>query len=449
MWVSAGLGVIGLASSLFGSSSRNSATRARNKERQEQYERQEDWNAAQYAYGEIQSDVSHAWDMAKHEALKFQEAENKLYYEFAQDQQLDYAIKNLELNTDALYDQYVTGENLRARQESLDLGLTTSRNILATSQNRLATSRNTTQLKEQGLKANDLESQAQLNKIQSQTQIKDYLISARENANSQNQLMLQQQQETQAMLASIATDIMVEKFEQDITRIAQQVEEGQVRSRATVRTGGTSTARQLAMNSAKALGRTYGQLKINQDKRNQQVIAQNLQNKGTAMQMYSASLKTSRLHLRGDEVAEVADIRQQQLKNQFEGVQLASAQTNAEQQFVNAQQDLVNAEQQYAFDVFEDLTIPGFELAQKQGQREKSALELNTMAAMTEASMPYRDAIMFEPQRALPGLRPYGAGPTIERTESVGATIGGAVLGAAQGFLSGSYKNAGGGLSFL
>jgi hypothetical protein len=421
MWLSLGMAAVGAVGSLLGSSSRNSATRARNKARREQYERQQEWNAAQYAYGEIQADTQYAWDLAKHEALKFQEAENKLYYEFAQDQQLDYAIKNLELNSDALYDQYVTAENLRAKQETLNLGLTTSRNVTA--------------LQEQGLRANDLASQAQLNKLQSQTQIKDYLIGVKQQANAQNLLMNRQNQEVQALLGSIASDVMVEKFEQDITRIAQQVEEGQAKARSTVRTGGTSTARQLAMNSAKALGRTYGELKINQQQRNQKVVAQNLQNKGTAMQMYNAALQSSRLALRGEEVSKTADIRQQQLGNQFAGVKLASDQTNNEQQYTLAS--------------FRDLTIPGFELAQKQGQREQKALELNTMAAMTEASMPYRDAIMFEPRRALPGLRPYGAGPTMESTQSTAATIGGAVTAAAQGFLSGGFKNAKGGLSFL
>ena len=421
MWLSLGLAAVGAVGSLLGSSSRNSATRARNRAARERYERQEAWNQAQYAYGEIQADTQYAWDLTKHEALKYQEAENKLYYEFAQEQQLDYAIKNLELNNQALYDQYVTAEDLRAKQATLDLGLTTSRNV--------------NQLQEQGLRANDLAMQAQLNKLQSQTQIKDYLIGVKQQANAQDQLMQQQKQEVQALLASIATDVMVEKFEQDVTRIAQQVEEGQAKARSTVRTGGTSTARQLAMNSAKALGRTYGQMKIAQDQRNQKVIAQNLQNKGTAMQMYNAALQTSRLALRAEETSKTADIRQEQLGNQFEGVKLASQQTNTEQQ--------------YALSVFRDLTIPGFELAQKQGQREQKALELNTMATMTEASMPYRDAIMFEPRRALPGLRPYGAGPTMESTQSTAATIGGAVTAAAQGFLSGGYKKAGGGLGFL
>ena len=420
-WLSLGLAAVGIGTSIFNSRSRNASTRASNKERKRQFERQEDWNKAQYNYSEIQADVAYAWDMAKHEALKYTEAENKLYYEFAQDQQLDYAIKNLELNSGALMDQYVTAENLRAKQEMLNLGLTTDRNI--------------TQLQEQGLRAQDLEAQAQLNKIQSQTQIKDFLISVKENANAQDRLMQRQKQETQALLGSIATDIMVEKFERDVTRVAQQVEEGQVKARATVRTGGTSTARQLAMNSAKALGRTYGQLKINQDKRNQQVIAQNLQNKGTAMQMYGVALQTSRAALRGEEVAKTGDIRQRQLRTQMAGVKLASQQTAAEQQFTT--------------DVYENLTVPGFELAQKQGQREQSALELNTMATMTEASMPYRDPIIFEPQRALPGLRPFSEGPTIQREQSLGSTIGGAVLAGAQGFLSGGFKKAGGGIGFL
>ena len=420
-WLTFGLAVTGGASSLFGSLSRNKGVDARNQARRDQYNSQQEWNAAQYAYGEIQSEVAYGWDMAKHTALQFTEKQKKLDFEFLQGNQIDTTIKNLDLNVQALRDQYMVAEDLRAQQTMLDMGLTTDTNA-----NKLAQTQ---------VRANDLSSQAQLNMIQSQTEIANYLLDVQSNANAQSQLMLQQDQEIGQILDSIATDVMVEKFEQDLTMVASMVEEGQTSTRANVRLGGTSTSRQLAMNTAKALGRTYGEMKINQQERNNRVAQQNLRNKGNAMQMFDVALNTARVKNAGQLAVESGQIRNDQLQNALSGVQL-----DAEQ---------IDTDQTFSENVYNDLTVPGFELANKQGQRELEALNLSAYNDLVTVGMPYRDPILFEPQKALPGLRPYGVGPTMEAKESLGASIGGAVIGAAQGAMKGAYKNSSGGLDFL
>ena len=419
-WFTLGMAAVGGISSLFGSSSRNRATDARNKERKQQYQNQEEWNLAQYSYGEKQSDVAYAWDMAKFTALQYTEKQKKLDYEFLQGNQIDTTIKNLDLNIQALGDQYIVAEDLRAQQTMLDMGLTTNTNV-----NKLAQTE---------IRANDLASQAQLNMIQSQTEIANYLLDVQSNANAQNQIMQQQDQEINDLLSSIATDVMVEKFEQDLTMVASMVEEGQISARSNARLGGTSSSRQLAMNTAKALGRTYGQMKINQQERNNRVAQQNLANKGNAMRMYDVALNTARVKNAAQLSVDTGRIRNDQLQNAFSGVRL-----DAEQ---------INTEQTYAEDVYTDLTVPGFELANNQGKRELEALNLNAFNDLVTVGMPYRDPILFEPQRALPGLRPYSVGPTMEAKESLGATLGGAVIGAAQGAMKGAYKTDGK-LSFL
>ena len=420
-WFSVGMAAVGGISSIFGSSSSNRAADARNKARRDQDRRQKDANTALYRYGEIQADVAYGWDMAKHTALQFTEKQKKLDYEFLQGNQIDTTVKNLELNVQSLRDQYITAEDLRAQQTMLDMGLTTDRNM--------------NQLGQQEVRANDLASQAQLNRIQSQTEIANYLLDVQTNANAQSQLMLQQDQEIGQLLDSIATDVMVERFEQDLTMVASMVEEGQTSARANVRLGGSSTSRQLAMNTAKALGRTYGEMKVNQQDRNNRVAQQNMANKGNALRMYEAALNTAKIRNAGQLASETADIRQSQLANSFSGVRL------------DAQQ--INTEQTYSENVYKDLTVPGFELANKQGKRELEALNLSAYNDLVTVGMPYRDPIIFEPQRALPGLQPYGAGPTMESKQSMGSTIGSTVIGAANGFMKGAYTTNGGGLGFL
>lgn len=376
---------------------------------------------ASFNKAELESDVRFAWDEAKHQALLYKEAEKKLDYEFLQSQAIDTTLAQLDLNSQALVDQYSTSEDLRARQSQLELGLTTSRN--------------TTELASLGLQGKELALQADLNKLQSTQQIKDYILGVEQNAIAQDQIMQRQDQDISALLGSIATDQMVAKFEQDLRMVTAYVEEGTTKARATVRTGGTSTAKQLAMNTAKALGRSYGEMKIRQQEQNNLVVQNNMAMEGNAMQMFNIALQTTRLRNQGELTAKEADIRQAQLGSQFQGVRNAANQ--------------VNAEQTYSENVFRDLTIPGFQLAQKQGQRELKALELGAMNDLITQGMPYRDPIIFEPRRALPGILPYGAGPTLEAKESTGSMIAGAVLAGAQGFMSGGYKKAGGGLGFL
>jgi hypothetical protein len=151
--------------------------------------------------------------------------------------------------------------------------------------------------------------------------------------------------------------------------------------------------------------------------------------------MYDVALNTARVKNAAQLSVDTGRIRNDQLQNAFSGVRL-----DAEQ---------INTEQTYAEDVYTDLTVPGFELANNQGKRELEALNLNAFNDLVTVGMPYRDPILFEPQRALPGLRPYSVGPTMEAKESLGATLGGAVIGAAQGAMKGAYKNSSGGLSFL
>ena len=419
-WLTVGMTALSVGSSIFGSIGKNRGVDARNRERKKQNQLDLDNANLAYNYTEIQSDVQYAWDLAKNSALRYTEAQKKLDFEFLQSNQINTAIANLKLNTQALSDTYITGEKLRADQESMNLGLATSRNIQ--------------QVGQQDVRAEEISQQSQLNKIQSQTEIANYMLNIERNANAQDQIMMQQDQQINELLGSIASDVMLEKFEQDLTMVASMVDEGQISARSNVRLGGTSTSKQLAMNQAKALGRSYGEMKVRQQQRNNRIQQQNLVNEQNGLRMFESALSSASLANSAEAVSKTADARQAQLGNQYKGVQLDRAQTIAEQE--------------YTENVFERLTVPGFDLANRQGKREIEALTLSTQNELDTVGVPYRDPIIFDPQRALPGLRPTNRAPTLETKESLGASISNAVIAGANGALSAATTKGNGQLLF-
>ena len=103
----------------------------------------------------------------------------------------------------------------------------------------------------------------------------------------------------------------------------------------------------------------------------------------------------------------------------------------------------------YNLDVFKELTIPGFELANRQGQRELESLYIQTQSTIDQASQPFRESIYFDPLEPIKGLKPTYEAPTKVYEPSgldVGLNALGAGIGGAMNF---SYQKPGGGLGFF
>jgi hypothetical protein len=101
-----------------------------------------------------------------------------------------------------------------------------------------------------------------------------------------------------------------------------------------------------------------------------------------------------------------------------------------------------------ALDVFRELTIPSFDLAKRQGGRELESLYIETEGRIDEASMPFRESIIFDPLEPIAGLKPEYYAPT-KVYEPTGLDIAlGTVQGGVQGAMQFSYQKEGGGLGF-
>jgi hypothetical protein len=74
------------------------------------------------------------------------------------------------------------------------------------------------------------------------------------------------------------------------------------------------------------------------------------------------------------------------------------------------------------------LTIPSFQLAEKQYGRELKSLQLQTRQAFDEATTKYREQTFFDPLKPVAGLRPMYIAPTAIAGPSAGSVIGNAIL---------------------
>lgn len=102
----------------------------------------------------------------------------------------------------------------------------------------------------------------------------------------------------------------------------------------------------------------------------------------------------------------------------------------------------------FLLDNFNQLTVPGFELARRQGEREYTALINNTYNEVEAAATPYRKAIIFDPLEPIAGLQPKKGLYTKVEGPSMGQMIGRAFVSGAQGAMSQSYTDASGNLAF-
>ena len=97
---------------------------------------------------------------------------------------------------------------------------------------------------------------------------------------------------------------------------------------------------------------------------------------------------------------------------------------------------------------YNELTLPSFDLAARQGEREYQALLQNTMNTIDGASTPYQEAIIFDPLEPIAGLKPEKAMVTKVAKPSWGSILTNSFIQGAQGALGMSYTNKSGNLAF-
>ena len=370
---------VGVGTAIFGGQQQKSAAQQANKEAKDkarkQYQRaKEEW--------EIDYETRRTnwiWETAKLEAQKFSERQAKQDYEDQQSKLINSAKANMAVNQAAILDRYGTEEALRAKQVSLDLGYN----------NATLAGESFEQLRQY------------MNRIQTRAMDGKALVQRTEN-------------EGQQLVMDATLGYQRDALERDIQTVASIVGASSARASASQRQGGSSTSKRLALNSIQELGRTFGQIKMNDQARQGRI------------QLLNASMQ-------GERATELGKY---------------AIQTQGDLGAMQYGYDKYNRDVNYNLDVFQELTIPGFELANRQGNRELESLYIQTQATIDQASQPFRESIYFDPLEPIKGLKPTFEAPT-KVYEPSGLDVGLNALGAGiNGAMEFSYQKPGGGLGF-
>lgn len=375
-----GLGLLGIGTSFIQGNSQKNAARAQNDLAEEQAEARFERAEKEWAIDYETRKTNYVWDVAKLEAQKFVERQSKSDYEQRQGQLIESAMRNLEVNNQALNDRFITEEALRGKQVNLDL---------AYKQAEIAT--------------------------QTNEQLRLYMNDIKDRGMQATALVQKTENEAEQLQVEAVLAFQQETLERDIQNVAAVVGAATTRAVASQRQGGSSSSQRLALNDIQKLGRTYGLL----------------ENRNRSRQARIGLLNGA---MQGERATEL-------------GRYALASQNNAER--MKYASGKANRESAYNLDVFKDLTMPSFDLAKRQGEREIESLYIQTEARIDEASQPFRESIWFDPLEPIAGLRPEYMAPT-KVYEPSGLDIGLNALGAGiNGAMSASYQKPGGGLGFF
>ena len=372
--------VLGAAASWSSGNSAKNAASAQNKAAKEQAEARFERANKEWAI-DYQSKVANwMWDVAETEAARFIDRQKKSDYNWRQGKIIDAAIRNLNVNEQAVFDKFGAEENLRAKQEGINLDYKMS-NLSA----------------ETGEALRQYMTDIQAKGLESQVLV--------QNKNT----------EGQALQIDVTNGFAEEAIKRDIDTVAAVVASSLDRAKRVTRTGGSSTGNRQSLNALQELGRSYGEL------------AQRNRSRKTRVGVFNSSMQGETATRMGSYALSMMDNVQ---RMKFSSGKYSRDGNNA-------------------LNTFKELTIPSFALANRQGGRELESLYIGTEARINEASMPFRDSIIFDPIAPIAGLAPEYYAPT-KVYEPSGLDIAlGTIQGGVQGALSMSYKKEGGGLGFL
>ena len=372
--------VIGAVTSFASGSQQSSAASDQNKAAEKQAEQQFERANKEWAIDYESRVANWMWDVAETEAARFIDRQKKSDYEWRQGKIIESALRNLEVNEQAVFDKFSTEENLRAKQENITLDYRMSSLAGETGE-----------------------------------ALRQYMMDIHQKGLESKALVQSKNTEGQALQIDVLNGYAEEAIKRDIDTVAAVVGSSVDRARSVTRSGGSNSGNRQSLNALQALGRSYGELSQRNRSRQARVDVFNSSMQGeVATQLGSYALSMM------DNV--------QRMK--FSSSKYARDGNNA-------------------LDTFRDLTIPSFELASRQGGRELESLYIGTEARINEASMPFREAIIFDPVAPIAGLKPDYYAPT-KVYEPTGVDIAlGAIQSGVQGAMSMSYQKEGGGLGFF
>ena len=405
-------------------SAANAANSQREKIAEQQYKRAK----KEYEIDWANTQVAHAWELAKTEAFRFQERQKKATYEQRMGWLVDGAMKNLRINSKALYDKYVTQETLRARQEIIGLDDTLSE----------LTGDQKADLEEVLNQSGQLAGEALQAGLDTSERVAGYMRSVQQRALEAAALADDVNNKSAALQEEIVLDAATDAIKRDIEMVTAIEESSGRLASMSARQGNSSTAVRAAKNQLQAMGRSYGLLNVNQQQRTRRLAAFNGQFGQRAQEM---------AQLGNQMQAAVDQIKYTNKKYQAAAPQMALKQLALQNRAASIGTDFAR-ESNTTLDRFTDLKIPGFQQARRQGKRELKALIQSTQKQLNEAAVPYLDAVIIDPLKPIKGLKPEYYAPTKQHVPSWGGIVAGSVMQGVNAAMNMSYTDGDGNLQF-
>lgn len=351
--------VLGIGQSIFGSASQKAAADAQNAE-QERIAKAQFKRAQQEYQIQKKRDITQwYWDRARIEQLRFNEKQTALDQATYGAKLISSATENLAINSQALYDEFVTEERLRATQVGLDYQYTTSK-----------------------LAADSTEA------------VRQYMQNINQTALQSNATVAKLTTDTQELLASLALEEQRDYLGWQLNVLSAAAKDSEVKAVASARQGGSNTSRKLAVQAAQQLGRTWAELDQRATSRDVKLGLLNSTMKNDVSRQLSQYALT--------------------MQDETEKIKYTNARYISDYGLAKSQ--------------MQNLTIPSFQLAEKQYGRELRSLQLQTRQAFDEATTKYREQTFFDPLKPVAGLRPQYIAPTAIAGPSAGSIIGNAIL---------------------
>ena len=239
-WLTAIGAVAGIAQGVIGGMASRDAAAAENKARKKQYQAELQREQAIYQQQVDQAELQYLWDNARVQQLRADEATNAMEQTRYGARMLDQAIKNMELNSSALADQFVTEEGLRGQEIVMNAQYDQEKRYM--------------------------ETQRELSNILASVNIRAAKLQGEvdEKLNASAELV-----------ASLALDEKKDHLKFQLEKIAAIQSGAKMKTYMYARQGGGRSARRLALEGLYELGAKYAEMHLDATDRDQKILLAN------------------------------------------------------------------------------------------------------------------------------------------------------------------------------
>jgi hypothetical protein len=251
----------GLGQGIFSGISSNAAAAAKNKAATQQWDMQRMQNEAAYQLNNLQNEAQWAWDSAQVAQLRMVETQNAVDQANYGSQLIENAIRNMDINSAALFDRFVTEESLRGTQVRMEYDYSQTKRAAETQQ----------------------EAANYMRQIRNNALSADLTVQKAQNASKELQ---------EGLLLSEQRDYL----EYNVQKAAAIADAANVTARQGVRQGMGNTARRLAMEAGQKLGNVAVEIQQRQqDRANKRAVMNNYFSSELATQLGQLALESEDL----------------------------------------------------------------------------------------------------------------------------------------------------------